>query len=44
MWWNFVARTREEVTAARQAWAGGDERFGDVDSALARVPAPPPLW
>jgi redox-sensitive bicupin YhaK (pirin superfamily) len=35
MWWNFVARTHEEVVAARDAWragiaAGGGDRFGSV--------------
>jgi hypothetical protein len=41
MWWNFVARDRAEVAAARAAWAAGDPRFGDVASASGRVPAPP---
>jgi len=31
MWWNFVARTHEEIEQARQQWnAGGDPRFGEV--------------
>jgi len=31
MWWNFVARTHEEVDQARVQWnAGGDPRFGEV--------------
>jgi redox-sensitive bicupin YhaK (pirin superfamily) len=31
MWWNFVARTHEEIEAARLQWnAGGDPRFGEV--------------
>ncbi|MGH3715745.1 MAG: pirin family protein [Micromonosporaceae bacterium] len=29
MWWNFVARTGEEVADAREAWTSGD-RFGVV--------------
>ncbi len=29
MWWNFVARTGEEIAAAREDWATGD-RFGTV--------------
>jgi hypothetical protein len=29
MWWNFVARTPEEIAAARDAWQRG-ERFGQV--------------
>jgi len=44
MWWNFVARTREEVSTARQQWMDGDERFGPVDSDLARIPVGPPPW
>jgi redox-sensitive bicupin YhaK (pirin superfamily) len=43
MWWNFVARTKEEIAQARTQWATGDERFGLVDSTLARIPAPPSL-
>ncbi|MEP6651093.1 MAG: pirin family protein [Lapillicoccus sp.] len=31
MWWNFVARTHDEVEQARAQWnAGGDPRFGEV--------------
>lgn len=45
MWWNFVARTHDEVDAARRAWAEGNDRFGGVRSGLGRVPAPPvPPW
>jgi quercetin 2,3-dioxygenase len=29
MWWNFVARTHEEIVAAREDWMAG-RRFGDV--------------
>ncbi|WP_165988770.1 pirin family protein [Streptomyces sp. YIM 98790] len=29
MWWNFVARTAEEIADARRAWTAG-ERFGEV--------------
>ncbi len=29
MWWNFVGRTGEEITEAREAWNEGD-RFGEV--------------
>jgi redox-sensitive bicupin YhaK (pirin superfamily) len=43
MWWNFVARTKEEMAQARTQWASGDERFGDVASRLPRIPAPPAL-
>jgi redox-sensitive bicupin YhaK (pirin superfamily) len=43
MWWNFVARTKEELARARTQWSTYDERFGEVASTLARVPAPPAL-
>ena len=29
MWWNFVARTAEEILAARQQWEN-HELFGEV--------------
>jgi hypothetical protein len=44
MWWNFVARSREEVDAAWADWEAGGERFGAVATELARVPAPRPAW
>jgi redox-sensitive bicupin YhaK (pirin superfamily) len=44
MWWNFVARTRAEITAAYRQWHDADERFGRVDSPLPRIPAPSPPW
>jgi redox-sensitive bicupin YhaK (pirin superfamily) len=44
MWWNFVGRSREEVTAAYDSWQQQDDRFGRVRSALPRIPAPPPYW
>lgn len=44
MWWNFVGRTREEMTAAVTDWNGGDERFGAVQSTLDRIPAPVTPW
>ena len=40
MWWNFVGRSTEELRAAREQWASGDDRFGPVDTSLARIPAP----
>jgi redox-sensitive bicupin YhaK (pirin superfamily) len=40
MWWNFVARSREEANTAAQQWNEEDERFGRVNSSLARIPAP----
>jgi redox-sensitive bicupin YhaK (pirin superfamily) len=44
MWWNFVARDREEIDAAYADWQAGDERFGGVATSLAAIPAPPPPW
>ena len=39
MWWNFVARTAEEMLEARSEWEAG-RRFGAVASPLPRIPAP----
>jgi redox-sensitive bicupin YhaK (pirin superfamily) len=40
MWWNFVARTAQEITAARDAWVGG--QFGAVHGGAGDpLPAPP---
>jgi redox-sensitive bicupin YhaK (pirin superfamily) len=44
MWWNFVARTRDELTRAYEDWERHDDRFGRVASPLARIPAPRPGW
>ena len=44
MWWNFVARTREEVSEARRQWAAADDRFGEVRSKLGRIEVGPPPW
>jgi quercetin 2,3-dioxygenase len=49
MWWNFVARTNEEIVAARAAWQASDplvstsgDRFSDVPGFDGyRLPAPP---
>jgi redox-sensitive bicupin YhaK (pirin superfamily) len=41
MWWNFVARTTEEIVAAREDWQAG-RRFGEVRAyAGLRLDAPP---
>ena len=41
MWWNFVARTAEEIRAAREDWQAG-RRFGEVTGyAGDRLDAPP---
>jgi redox-sensitive bicupin YhaK (pirin superfamily) len=45
MWWNFVARTLDEITEAWRAWRDHhDDRFGPVSSKLARIDAPTPPW
>lgn len=30
MWWNFVARSHDEIVQARTDWAAGGDRFGQV--------------
>jgi hypothetical protein len=41
MWWNFVARTTEEIMAAREDWRAG-RRFGEVRAyGGPRLDAPP---
>jgi quercetin 2,3-dioxygenase len=44
MWWNFVARDREEITVAYREWRDRTDRFGDVPSRLERIEAPRPPW
>lgn len=45
MWWNFVARTLDEITDAWRAWRDhDDDRFGRVPSSLDRIDAPTPPW
>lgn len=44
MWWNFVARSRSEITGAYEQWRAEDGRFGEVRSRLDRIPAPVPPW
>jgi hypothetical protein len=44
MWWNFVARTQDEISDAYESWLKHDERFGAVNSALARIEVGPPPW
>ncbi|WP_446666897.1 pirin family protein [Flexivirga sp. B27] len=48
MWWNFIARTHEEIVAARDEWQADSGRFGTVegyDGPIDRIPAPemPPV-
>jgi redox-sensitive bicupin YhaK (pirin superfamily) len=44
MWWNYVARTRDEISAAHRQWLDADQRYGHVRSALSRVVTDPPPW
>jgi redox-sensitive bicupin YhaK (pirin superfamily) len=45
MWWNFVARTLDEISEAWRAWRDHDDGwFGPVPSSLARIDAPTPPW
>jgi redox-sensitive bicupin YhaK (pirin superfamily) len=45
MWWNFVARSNEEITEAWTDWQShNSERFGPVPSRLGRIEAPRPPW
>jgi hypothetical protein len=44
MWWNFVARSRDEIELATKEWNSESERFGVVPSAMDRIPAPPVPW
>lgn len=44
MWWNYVARTREEVAEAHRDWSGGSPRFGTVASPIERIDVPGPPW
>jgi len=44
MWWNFIARSHEEIAALRTEWNAGGERFGHVDGyrgTVDRLTAPP---
>ena len=44
MWWNFVGRSRDEMITATGEWDAGSDRFGRVQTSLARVPAPMIPW
>lgn len=45
LWWNFVARTREEIWRATRDWNGEAEYFGEVRGYDGkRLVAPPPPW
>ena len=44
MWWNFVARTRDEMATAYRDWQEHSPRFPAVTSSLTRIDAPVPYW
>jgi len=44
MWWNFVGRNVDEIGTFYRDWRDKGERFGEVNSTLERIPAPPPPW
>ena len=45
MWWNFVARTREELSAAVRTWNDGGGSFGEVQGDPGeRLRSPVPPW
>jgi redox-sensitive bicupin YhaK (pirin superfamily) len=44
MWWNFVARTHDEVSVAYDDWQSRGGRFGEVASPLARISTDAPPW
>jgi redox-sensitive bicupin YhaK (pirin superfamily) len=44
MWWNYVARTRDDIVAAHRDWSSGAERFGRVASPLPRILTAGPPW
>ena len=41
---NYVARTRDEISAAHQSWLDDDGRFGHVRSHLGRIVTGGPPW
>jgi redox-sensitive bicupin YhaK (pirin superfamily) len=44
MWWNFVARTHDEIDQARDDWMAARGRFGPVASQLPRIDVGEPPW
>lgn len=42
MWWNFIARSHDEIVRAREDWEAASDRFGAVEGyGGRRLPAPP---
>lgn len=44
MWWNYVARSRQEIVDAHADWTAADERFGSVATHLPPIHVDPPPW
>jgi redox-sensitive bicupin YhaK (pirin superfamily) len=44
MWWNYVARGRDEIIQAHADWTAANDRFGHVASTLPRIQVGPPPW
>ena len=44
MFWNFVARSHDEIDTAWRDWRDRTDRFGTVASPLERIDAPRPPW
>jgi redox-sensitive bicupin YhaK (pirin superfamily) len=44
MWWNYVGRSREEISAAHNDWTAGSRRFGDLGKRKDRITSPKPPW
>ena len=44
MWWNYVARTRQEIVDAHREWSDGSDRFGSVATHLPRIDTAAPPW
>ena len=44
MWWNYVARSREEIEAAHHDWTERSDRFAVPPSSLASIDVGGPPW
>jgi quercetin 2,3-dioxygenase len=44
MWWNYLARTHEEITVAHADWTERRDRFKIPASQLAPIDVAPPVW
>lgn len=44
MWWNYVARSRDEISLAHYEWSTKNPRFGTVATDLPRVDTRKPPW